>query len=505
MNAIELWFVRPWALTGIGPVLLLWWYWRKIAKPNPANALPKALADVLVRRSPLGGGAWIRLMLSTCLLCIVVAVADPLLPAVQGDKRFLDSTWLIAIDLSEASVGDEQSLRAAHAQVDALLQQKSGAAVGLLAVSGSAHWVLAPTQDVSLLRRYVYSLDSTLMPLQGLQLAPVARRLGEVPIGGDFAPVVLVSSTAGLNALQTQMDDWETGEHPLVAMDWSVASSVESTLRRLERLHVGAHKGQGRTMGSWFAATALLLAFVVYRNQWQRAVVASLALVWVGLPTSSVEAAPENGAIDQALSTEEIPPPLSLLLDMWLTRDQQGYWLLRMGENLAASQRFESPLGRALALYQMSHFRQAATELQTLDSFDAKFLEGNAWAHSRDYRQALLAYDAALQRVPDHPDVLHNRRQIKALVDLAAQQGESQQADLGDLVTFETEDAQNEAASMSDQEVVMLETVEADRLLSDPEALKRWRARVEASPQRFLANRFRHEWIEQQSEGASND
>jgi hypothetical protein len=33
-------------------------------------------------------------------------------------------------------------------------------------------------------------------------------------------------------------------------------------------------------------------------------------------------------------------------------------------------------------------------------------------------------------------------------------------------------------------------TLEADRLLSDPEALRRWRAQVEADPRRFLANRF---------------
>jgi len=207
---------------------------------------------------------------------------------------------------------------------------------------------------------------------------------------------------------------------------------------------------------------------------------------------------------EQTGNEEEIPPPVSLLLDLWLTRDQQGYWLLRMGENLAASQRFESPLGRALALYRISRFRQAATELQTLNTFDAKFLEGNAWAHSRDYRQALLAYEAALQWVPGHPEVLHNMQQIKALVELAAKQGESQQADLGDLVTFATEESQDEEADISEQEVVMLETLEADRLLSDPEALKRWRARVEASPQRFLANRFRQEWIKQSRE-AIND
>lgn len=504
MTTLDLWFVRPWALLGIGPVVLLTWYWHKAAGPNPAHTLPKVLAKVLVRRSSLGGGRWPRAILSTLLLCIVVAVADPLLPAADRDKRFFNSTWLIAVDLSEASIGDPQFLRVAQAQIDALLQAKNGAAVGLLAVSGSAHWVLPPTEDIGLLRRYLYSLDGTLMPVQGLQLAPLVKRLGELPIGRDFAPVVLVSSEAGFSALQSQIGDWEVPEHPLVAMDWSTTSSVQSTLARLERLHLSVNKDQGRAIGAWFAAAALLLTFVVYRGHWHKAVVASLVLGWTFLPSPNAEAETDQGVSEQTGNEEEIPPPVSLLLDLWLTRDQQGYWLLRMGENLAASQRFESPLGRALALYRISRFRQAATELQTLNTFDAKFLEGNAWAHSRDYRQALLAYEAALQWVPGHPEVLHNMQQIKALVELAAKQGESQQADLGDLVTFATEESQDEEADISEQEVVMLETLEADRLLSDPEALKRWRARVEASPQRFLANRFRQEWIKQSRE-AIND
>ena len=505
MNTLELWFVRPWALIGIGPILLLWWHLRAVAGSNPANVLPKVLADVLVRRSPLGGGRWIRMTVMTLLLSVVFAVADPLLPAADGDKRFTDSTWLIAIDLSGDLAGGQQALQTLHAQLDALIQQKSAAAVGILAFAGSAHWVLPPTDDDNLLRRYVYSLDSTLMPLQGLQLAPLARALDEIPIGGDFTPVVLVTSSGGLSTLKQQINQWGALEHPLVTMDWSNPGSVTSTLRRLERLHLGFAKDQGQAIGRWFAVAALLLAFFVYRDQWHKAVVASLVLVWVALPAPRVEAAPDQVGAKQAVDEEEIPPPLSLLLDMWLTRDQQGYWLLRWGENLAASQRFESSLGRGLALYRMSRFRQAATELQTLDTFEAKFLEGNAWAHSRDYRQALLAYEEALRLEPDHPEVLHNIQQIESLLELAAEQGESQQADMGDVVTFETEQAQDEEASMSDQELVMLETIGADRLLSDPEALKRWRARVESSPQRFLANRFRQEWLEQQRKDTAND
>ena len=505
MNALDLWFVRPWALSGIGPVLLLWWYWHHAAESNPLTVMPRALTEVLVRRSPFGGVRWIRVMLSTLLLCIVVAVADPLLPSAEGDQRFINSTWLIAIDLSDDSVNDQQSLRAMHAQLEALIQRKSGASMGVLALAGSAHWVLPPTQDVNLLRRYMYSLDSSLMPVQGLQLGRLERVLGEVPIGGEFAPLVLLSSAAGLKAYQSRINGWSVPKHPLVTMDWSNTGSVESTLRRLERLHLGLNKEQGRAIGGWFAAAALLLGFFVFRAQWHRAVVSILALTWIVVPAPRADAASANAVEEQTVDAQEIPPPLSLLLDMWLTRDQQGYWLLKLNENLAASQRFESPLGRGLALYRMSRFRQAASELQALNTFEAKFLEGNAWAHSRDYRQALLAYDKALELVPNHPDVLHNVQQIKALVELAAEQGEAQQADLGDLVTFETDESSDDEAAISDQEVVMLETIEADRLLSDPEALKRWRARVESSPQRFLANRFRQEWLEQQTQDATND
>jgi Ca-activated chloride channel family protein len=504
MNMLELWFTRPLALVGLIALVFLWRYWIKTAKANQAKALPKVLADVLIRRARFGGGPWARTAISTLLVCIVFAIADPVLPLSEGDKRFAESTWLVVIDLSESTVGDQQLLHAAQAQVDALIQQKSDASVGMLVLAGSAHWVLPPTQDVSLLRRYLYSLESSLMPVQGSQLAPLVQTLGEIPTGTAVAPVVLVSSADGLAAYAQEINNWDLLKHPLVTMDWSNQASVESTLQRLERLHIGVHKDQGRAIGDWFAAVALLVGCFAYRSQWSRAVVASLALVWFFLPGPSAEAASGEAVVGPA-SEEEIPPPLSLLLDMWLTRDQQGHWLLRLGENLAASQRFESPMGRALALYRLSRFRQAASELEGLDTFDAKFLEGNAWAHSRNYREALIAYDEALQLAPEHPEILHNIQQIKALVELAGEQGESQQADLGDLVTFETEDSPDEDASFSDQELVMLETIEADRLLSDPEALRRWRARIEASPQRFLANRFRQEWLDRQAKDTPND
>ena len=55
MNMLELWFVRPWALIGIGPILLLWWHLRAVAGSNPANLLPKVLADAFVVRLWVAG------------------------------------------------------------------------------------------------------------------------------------------------------------------------------------------------------------------------------------------------------------------------------------------------------------------------------------------------------------------------------------------------------------------------------------------------------------------
>lgn len=505
MSTLDLWFARPAALASFAPILFLWWYWRKQANGVRVKKLPEALARVLVKRSPLGGGRWPRLAMVALLACIALSIADPIWSGGQDVSRFDGSTWIVAVDLNEAVAGDEQSLHALQSQVDALILQKSRASVALLVLAGSAHWVLPPTQDTQLLRRYLYSLDASLMPEQGASVKPLLSTLRQVPLGGGVNPIVLVSSAEQLEAYAQELNDWNLNYYPVVTMDLSDDEGAETTLRRLERLYIGVNKAAGRPLGKLFALTALLLALLVFRNHWPRALVTSLAMIWLSMPASPVAAA--SGDVESVLvaGTEEIPPPLSLFLDMWLTRDQQGYWLLRSGENLASAQRFDSSMGRAVAWYRLSRFRDAAEALQGLDTFEAKFLEGNAWAHSRDYRRALLAYEMALQHVPAHPQVVHNMAQIKALVALAAEQGEAQQADMGDLMSFETDYLPDEQASLNDQEVVMLETIEADRLLSDPEALRRWRSRVESSPQRFLANRFRQEWLNDQPKREVNE
>jgi Ca-activated chloride channel family protein len=164
-------------------------------------------------------------------------------------------------------------------------------------------------------------------------------------------------------------------------------------------------------------------------------------------------------------------------LGAFLTPDQRGGLWLYLDNPKRAATNFDTPIYRAWAYYLAGDFRMAAQAAQRDRSDRARFLEANAWAHGKSYGQALRIYDEILAANPDHREAAHNRQQVWNLVVAAAEQGESQLPDTGELVRLES-DVSDDAVTTQSDEAAILMTLEADRLLSDPEALRRWRAQV---------------------------
>jgi Ca-activated chloride channel homolog len=237
------------------------------------------------------------------------------------------------------------------------------------------------------------------------------------------------------------------------------------------------------------------------RRQWAQALAASIVILSFGpfTPMTGPAAAADLSQRPDAEAepSEWLEGTVTLLADALFTPDQQGYWLQYFGYLELAADRYETPAYRGYALYRSGQFRQAARVLQQVDGMQARFAEGNAWARASDYRQALLAYDKALAIAPEQMEIQHNRDRVLALVEAAFEQGESQMADLGDVNTVEAVDGE-QGTEATDDEMALLQTLESSRLLSDPAALARWRAQVEASPARFLASRFKAEWLREQ-------
>jgi len=93
----------------------------------------------------------------------------------------------------------------------------------------------------------------------------------------------------------------------------------------------------------------------------------------------------------------------------WTTPAQRAQRLLDSGHPLEAARLFNDPKRRAYAELRGGRYAAAARQLAPFHDVDSEYNRGNALARAGDLRAALVSYDAALEQVPDDPEVRHNR------------------------------------------------------------------------------------------------
>jgi Ca-activated chloride channel family protein len=103
-------------------------------------------------------------------------------------------------------------------------------------------------------------------------------------------------------------------------------------------------------------------------------------------------------------------------VDLWLSADQQGRYYFEKGDYEEAAERFEDPLWKGIACYHEEDWDCAIDQFARLDTAEAYFNLGNAYAHSQNHVLAVTAYDQALERRPGWPEASENRQLVSALI-----------------------------------------------------------------------------------------
>ena len=496
-----IWFERAVILSLLVPLIFCWWYLAQPARLQGriVAGIPLVLREAFVSESLGIGGRVIRGLYLVLGCLLVLALAEPRLAGPNTENK-AQLAWVLALDLSERSVESPEDLLALKMAARSMIDESAGSSVALVAFSGSAHWVLPPTRDTKLLSRFLEALEPSLMPASGRDLEKLGEALVNHPsFNRDLSVVVLGKSSAvsaqpntvatlsqfGLRVLTKAFDRDENGSISLELMKESLSKTDVN----------------GIALDRYLVIAAFLVSCVLWRRNLPQALVSSV-FVFVFLTASpaptQAQSAVEMGAEDPLVALVEKDSSASRIrleiaidwfLGAFLTPDQRGGLWLSLDNPTRAATSFDTPIYRAWAYYLAGDFRMAAEAAQHDRGDIARFLEANAWAHGKSYGQALRIYDEILAANPDQREAAHNRQQVWDLVVASAAQGESQLPDTGELVRLES-DASDKAATAQSDDAAILMTLEADRLLSDPEALRRWRAQVEANPKRFLANRF---------------
>lgn len=357
----------------------------------------------------------------------------------------------IAIDLSPTMDAIDVSpsrLERAKLSVHDLLARRGGGRTSLFAYAGSAHLVLPLTDDENLVRTYVDSLATDLMPVPGkdtakaLATVDLALAREETPgtilfltdgveanavaamknHGGKDEIMVLAIGTPEGGPVKTGADSFLTDDggrrvfakldveglrklHSEAGVEVATFSAdggdVEWIQRRMQtHLHQqrGDDEARWRDFGWYLTIPIALLAALWFRRgwtiRWASACVLA-ALLWHASPA---------GAADWRFE------------DLWLTPDQQGRLAYERGDFVTAAERFSDPMWRGAALYRAGKYAEAIDTFARVDSAESDYDQANALAQLGKLKPAIASYQQALERRPDWPEAKANLALVQSLL-----------------------------------------------------------------------------------------
>ncbi|MEN5167415.1 VWA domain-containing protein [Achromobacter kerstersii] len=468
-------FLRPWWLLAVPLALLLLWLGRaQGGRVGWGSTIAPALLPYLIVNAPGSRGPRPIHAVAALLMLGGIAAAGPTWQ--QDLPPFLDNQapLIVAVDLSpsmDAADVPPSRLQAAKHKLHDLLARRAGAKTGLIAYAGSAHLVLPPTDDPSLVDLFIQSLSTELIAAPGKDAAGAinvaASVLKSTQAGGtvllvtdgadtsqlpqveqlakaaDFQILVLAAGASDGGVLrdargQPRMD--KDGKPVLGTFDAvaikQLADAARAPLGSLTlndddldwvTLHAQRHfqdvqnAGQAvhwKDVGYWLCWPLAILALLCLRRGWNvnwlaGLMLASLAGLYAPNTYANPNANPNASAnANPVVSTN---PVASAIANAFFTPDQQGRWAYEHHDYTRAAALFQDPYWKGRAAYDAGDYSLALAAFARLDTAEANFYLGNTQARLRHYDDALAAYDRALHQRADFPEAKKNRELVAKL------------------------------------------------------------------------------------------
>jgi Ca-activated chloride channel homolog len=392
-------------------------------------------------------------MVSLLILLGVVAIAGPTWKREQPPFTEDKAPLIIALDLSETMNAIDLAptrLERVKLKLRELLKVRNGGRTALFVYANTAHMVLPFTTDNSLFDLYLSSLSTSLMPSQGKDTAKALHAvedfLKDEPVPGtilfvtdgiepqalpEFRQVtsqdnqndilVLGVGTSSGGPVRTAGNGFlndRTGRRVYAKLDINALRSLsridiaattltlnDDDIQWIQR-HVQHHleavqqknsKTRWIDEGYWLTFPIAAIAVFWFRKGWTvRWSSAALAVFFVLPPTSN--------------------PSRVSWLDLWLTHDQQGRYYFEKGDYQRASERFDDPVWRGLALVRAGEYDSALNSFALSDSAEAWYNQGDALAHLGKYPEAIEAYQQALTRRHPWAEAQENIALVQSLI-----------------------------------------------------------------------------------------
>jgi Ca-activated chloride channel family protein len=173
-------------------------------------------------------------------------------------------------------------------------------------------------------------------------------------------------------------------------------------------------------------------------------------------------------------------------VDLWLTADQQGWLALRDRQWETAVNTFESPGWQGAAAYRGGMYEASAQAFGRIATAQGYFNRGVALVRGRDYRNAISAFELAVEAAPDWLEAQENLELARYVLEYLERTRErsdtGEQDDLGpDDIRFDNEDQRGQEVEIDRSSTIGLESAE------------KWMRSVDTDTAEFLRSRFQLE------------
>lgn len=475
----EFHFIRPWWLLAIIPIIAVTlWLWRRRHQQSWAPILPAHLRAVLLPASQQHHQGWSNLLVGLALLVSTLALAGPTWERLPQPVYQARTGAVIVMDMSLSMYSTDLTpnrLGQMRFKATDLATQHLDGDIGLVAYAGDAFVISPLTSDGQNLTNLIRALSPEIMPTPGsypvraLELA--AQLLADAGyLQGDIywftdgidgrdqldisqflnrtpyrLNVLAIGTTAGApiqlpdgrllrdSSGQIVIPALAPGALPRLASHsggrYSVIRPDQQDLAYLtgarqladEGTETNLHGGdQWLDRGPWLLPLVLLLLLPLAR----RGVLFSLA----PLGLLSVLLAPSPTLAQEAQQTE----PLRWYQQLWRTPYQQADVAIAAGDYDQAAAIAQDAWQRGTANYRAGRYDQAFVDFSQVNSAEGFYNQGNALMQLERYADAVLAYQAALNRRPNWPEAEENLALAQQLAEQQQEQAQNQQQQSGE-------------------------------------------------------------------------
>lgn len=463
-SGIQFHFLEPAWLLALLPLALLLWL---AARRQAGDTAWRRIIDVRLQPLLMNGGSSDQSRLPLWLLgagwlIAVLALANPVWERQPQPLIQTNAARIIVLDLSRSMLAQDLKptrIERARFKVEDILAEDEEGLTGLVVFAGDAFTVTPLTRDTETIRAQLRALEPAIMPSQGsradLGLLQALELLQQA--GVAQGQIILIADGVEGDLATDAAEQITQAGHSVSVLGVGTPEGAPLYDARGNRLR--HNKGQPLIVG---LDTESLRRVALAGSGLYRQMTTANSDIDVLLVTGNSEADSESVEDMRTEKWKERGPYLTLLLlplaalafrrgwlfsfvfavflvpsqdamaiewrDLWQRADQQAAEALQQQEYDRVPDISNDPSLLGSAAYKRGDFSQALEQFDRLDGADAAYNRGNALARLGQYREAIQAYDEALEQQPEMEDAIFNKAAIEELLKQREQE-EQQQSD----------------------------------------------------------------------------